>query len=144
MNPPRGSNDERFEEKLQGAFNRNGLNTLLLDIKEGLGSLSADMKHVIHAQDAADKSRTVIHERLNGISEQVALLDAVVARIEPKVNILDTERTERIGRKKLYGSAAGLLTKGRLAVAGLTGGGLGTWAYWDWIRDHAAKLIGKG
>lgn len=96
-----------FDDRVAGAFARNGLNTILLDIKEDTGNLLG----------------------------QVAAIAARMEVIEPVLWQLETDRQRKIGEKIFIAKVSGFITKGRLAlVAIFSGGGIAAWLHWPWWK----------
>lgn len=136
--PPRRSQVDvakpSFDDMVAGAFARNGLNTLLLDIKEDLGGVVKALTHIEAEQKQAQISRRSLHEKLDQQGRQLLGLKQTVDVIAPKVMVLDTERSEKIGSRRI-------LTRGRVVVGSVVtsiGGAGGLWHYWDVVRSWAS------
>lgn len=109
MPPPARAKSRRKPKSIQAiaiaAFARNGLNTLLLDIKEDLTFALCEIE--------------AIHNRLNAVHNR---LDSM----EPKLATLDNERRERIG-------VTNFLTSGRVWLVTLGTGAVG--AAWHFFNS---------
>jgi hypothetical protein len=156
-----GSAPADFGRILDRAFKRNGDNSILLNIQQGLDALVSEVKHIskeqgrlaieqartaekvehiADEQHTAVESRREMHRKLDGVaqscaetSETCAVLKTTVDHIAPKVLVLDVERTEKAGQRKL-------ITKGRVVIAGLVTVAGAAWHQFENIR---AILHGK-
>src|SRR5688572_9938176 len=127
------SRNQGFDDMLAGAFARNGINTLLLDLKEDIGGLVAGFKHMVAEQDAARDSRVDMHKKLDAVRSDCAGLKQTVDRIAPLVDQHEGDRREKIGEGKLIARLLGHITKGRALLGALGGLGLFSWWKWDWL-----------
>lgn len=133
--PSRKKSDTSFDDKVAGAFARNGLNTILLDLKEDTGATRAAVQHIQEEQEDAKQSRRTIHEKIDLLGRHVQSLKQTVDDIAPKVLVLDTERAHKIGQRKLFHLALGAVTKGRAAVVAVSAGAVATWHQWPAIKS---------
>lgn len=131
-----------FDAKVAGAFARNGLNTLLLDIKTDLATVAADLRHVLREQDDARDSRRSIHLKLDEVGSDLAGIKPTVARIAPLVDQSEARYQQQIGQGNERRRLLGFVTRGRVLGAGAitlaSGSGLGLWHKGDvalhWLR----------
>lgn len=123
-----------MDQRLEGAFARNGLNSLLLDIKEQVGIISATLQHVMSEQSEARASRHLIHEKLDTVSNACTGLKVTVERIGPLVDKLDTERAERRGVTKF-------LKNKYVMGAGVAGAAAAGWHQWERLMVLLAKIF---
>lgn len=123
-----------LDQRLEGAFARNGLNTLLLDIKEQVGTISATLQHVMSEQNEARASRHLIHEKLDTVSHACTGLKVTVDRIGPLVDKLDDERSERRGVTKFIKNKYVLGT-------GIASAAAASWHQWERLTMLAGKIF---
>lgn len=122
---------DRLTERIADAMSRNGLNTLLLDLKTDLGVIAVDMRHLVRRQDDfqsevrrrldhADDSREQLHIKVNANTAETASMRTTLNRIAPMVDAHEKQNVERealrnaiskwMGRGRLiYGAAVALL-----------------------------------
>lgn len=128
------NSDRLFDDKVAGAFARNGLNTILLDIKEELSGVGTSVRHIQDEQQDAKHSRRTIHEKLDSLGRDVHGLKQIVNDIAPKVLVLDTERTQRIGVR-------GFFKRHYLIGAALAGAVAAGWHQWDRLVTILSKVF---
>lgn len=121
-----------LDQRVEGAFARNGLNTLLLDIKEQVGIISATLQHVMSEQNEARDSRHLMHTKLDAVTNACTGLKVTVDRIAPLVDHLDSERVERRGVSKF-------LRNKYVIGTGLAGAAAAGWHQWE----RLLLLLGK-
>lgn len=132
---PRKRRDTTFDDQLAGALARNGLNTILLDLKEDTSAVRATVEHLQREHKEAQLSRRVLHESLNLLTLQVQGIKQTIDEIAPKVIVLDTERAHKIGQRKLFQSVAAVVTKGRAAVVGGSAMVVALWHQWPAVKS---------
>lgn len=138
--------DERkawFERMLMGSFARNGLNTLMLDIRDAVTELKTDMRHVIRRQEAADESRSDLHKKMNAVQaecsavrEQNAAQSATLARIEPLVDAAEQRHQRELGHDAFWAGVKDRIVSWWTALIG-GAGGTGILAYFNWDKIAA-------
>lgn len=132
---PKKNPTPAFDDMVAGAFARNGINTILLDLKEDTSSTRASVEHIQREQLEATTSRRSIHEKVDNLSRHVQGLKQTVDDIAPKVIVMDTERQHKIGRRKMFNAILGAVTKGRAAVVALSASVLATWHQWPALKS---------
>jgi hypothetical protein len=137
--PPRKK--KTFSDRLHGSFARNGLNTILLDIRDGVTELGAKVANLERAGDDASASRRAMHEKIDQQGRQILGLKQTVDYIAPQVITLENERQQKIGQKNFIQACLGLLTKARAAGVAAFAGTLWLWAQWDNFKGFVGKLL---
>lgn len=108
---------------------RNGLNTLLLDLKGDVAAVQATLTTVIEAERGSSEAREAIRRELatlnigvTALTGTVSSLAATVHEIKPIVTMLHTEYQHRVGVRKF-------ITTGRAMLVGV-GGAIATGFHW--------------
>lgn len=94
-----------------------GLNTILLDIKQELGIVSADIRNIKEDEVVALETRKAIQVELKVLNGSVTQLCGTVGRLEPIVDTLNLEYQRRVGFSLVFKKAHAVY----LAVAGVIG-----------------------
>lgn len=137
MTPPkRKRRTVAIDEMVKGAFERNGVNTILLDIRDGLTEVVAKVAHLEQREAEARESRGIMHNKLDDNTAICSSLAATVGRIAPLVDQHEALVQQKIGERRLIGKAAKMITAGRAAVIATFGAG-GLASYWHWEKIAA-------
>ena len=99
------------------AFARNGLNTLLLDIKEDVGFLSAKVENINETLKEAGESRKAVQGELSKLNNTVNRLCETVEQIDPIVKDLNLAHQQRIGLGRVIKRSHAVYTA--IGVSGL-------------------------
>ena len=97
-----------------------GINTLLLDIKQDLGVTTAEIRNLKEDHLAAAETRKAIQAELSTLNGSVTKLCATVGRLEPVVDTLNTEYQKKMA---VSGALQGAFKKVH-AVWIIVGGGV--------------------
>lgn len=144
---PRKKLEPTLGERAMAATARGGLNTILLNVQQGLDAvrldtagLNASVSHIIEHHKEAKESRKEISEKLGmvcvgqaSMSERVGSLEAKVEKIGEVVWKHEEIYQQQVGRKKFISQISGMLTTSRAAwTAALSSGGILAWLHWPW------------
>ena len=102
---------------VRDAFERNGLNTLLLDIKEDVGFLSAKVENINETLKEAGESRKAVQGELSKLNNTVNRLCETVELIDPIVKDLNLAHQQRIGLGRVIKRSHAVYTA--IGVSGL-------------------------
>ena len=112
--------------RVMASLARNGTNTILLDLKEDIGIVKADVRHLTEAQVEATEFRKDLKNDLHSLNISVNSLAASVVRMEPIVATLNAAHQQKIGLGDLF----------KRIHAGwvMVGGGVVACAAWLWSK----------
>lgn len=125
--------DKTFEDRVAGAFARDGLNTLLLDIRDGVTELKVEVANLNRRVTEARESDYILHQKVDAVSLRQAGIAATVDDIAPLVKTHENERQQRIGQRRLFKRGHAVAA----AVVSLAG------AVWQWplIKEWVSKVL---
>ncbi len=130
------------------ALARDGMNTLLLNLQQGLdsvrldtASLNASMGYVVKAHEEAKESRKQMLEKLGDLGEGQASMTERVSNLEVTVNKIgatvdkhEALYQQHLGKKNFIASLKSSVTPFRVMIVGLFGtGGALSWLHLDRI-----------